>query len=524
MIYRFEQFELDREKVELRASGEVVPIEPQVFALLSYLVENRDRAVTKEELIDNIWDGRAISDSALSSRIKSARQALGDDGATQRTIRTLHRVGFRFVAEVRSGATRPMLTISAHEPAPAIEATPAAMLELSRPAIAVLPFRLVGIAGPYAAIADALPDELIAQLSRLRWLFVISRGSSFKFRGGDIDMSRVRGALNVRYCLSGVIELRGDDMTVTVELADTESTGVLWGEAFRAKVGGVHEVREEIVRAVVSALELQIPLNEARRARLQSPDKLDAWSAYHLGQQHMFRFNKADNAIATQLFERAVELEPTFARAYAGLSFTAFQDAFLHYVPDIADAATKARRYAENALEMDPLDPFGNFTMGRSFWLKGDLESSLPWLDRANTLNPNYAQGRYARAFTDPMLGNGLSGQEHADAAMALSPLDPLLYAMCAGRAFSHTVRGEHDDAVLWIDRARRSPGAHVLIDVIGVVMHGLRGDDAQARQCAAGAQSRAPGVSKDDFFRAFPFRDAAMRERFGAILTKYGF
>src|SRR6185295_20188886 len=135
---------------------------------------------------------------------------------------------------------------------------------------------------------------------------------------------------------------------------------------------------------------------------------------------------------------------------------------------DVEAATVDARRYAEMSLEHDPLDPFGNFTMGRSFWLRGDLESSLPWLDRANTLNPNYAQGRYARAFTDPFLGNGTSGQEHADVAMALSPLDPLLYAMLAARAFSHVVRDELDDASLWIDRARRSPGAHVLIDVIG--------------------------------------------------------
>jgi len=299
---------------------------------------------------------------------------------------------------------------------------------------------------------------------------------------------------------------------------------VIWGETFRIEVGGVHEVREEIQRAIINALELQIPLNEARRARWKPPEQLDAWSAYHLGLQHAFRFNKADNEAATSLFHRAAALEPTFARAYAGLSFTRFQDAFLHYDGSIETATADARRFAELSLEHDPLDPFGNFTMGRSFWLRGDLESSVPWLDRANTLNPNYAQGRYARAFTDPFLGKGESGQEHADAAMALSPLDPLLYAMQAGRAFSHAVRGQLDDAVLWIDRARRSPGSHVLIDVISTVLHGMHGDDAQARECAANARYRDPSISKDDFFRAFPVRDSDIRKQFGDMLTKYGF
>jgi len=523
MIYRFDQFELDTEKVELRGDGGVIALEPQVFALLLFLVENRERVVSKDEIVEKIWDGRSVSDSAVSSRIKSARQALGDDGVSQRFIRTAHRVGFRFVADVVMSAPRASVIVSAEQrTVPSIELT--STLDAMRPTIAVLPFRLVGVAGPYATIADALPDELIGQLSRLRWLFVIARGSSFRFRNPVADLAQIRAALNVRYCLSGVVEVRGDALTIAVELADTHDSGVIWGETFRINVGGVHEVREEIVRAIINALELQIPLNEARRARWKPPEQLDAWSAYHLGLQHAFRFNKADNDAATALFQRSVALEPTFARAYAGLSFTRFQDAFLHYDGDIEAATVDARRFAERSLEHDPLDPFGNFTMGRSFWLRGDLESSVPWLDRANTLNPNYAQGRYARAFTDPFLGMGESGQEHADAAMALSPLDPLLYAMQAGRAFSHAIRGQLDDAAFWIDRGRRSPGAHVLIDVIGAVLHGLRGDDARARECAAVARSRDPSLSKDDFFRAFPIRSADIRKQFGDMLTKYGF
>src|SRR5215813_11981719 len=324
MIYRFDQFELDTEKLELRGDGGVIALEPQVFALLVYLVENRDRVVTKDEIVEKIWDGRIVSDSAVSSRIKSARQALGDDGVSQRFIRTVHRVGFRFVAEVMKGAPG-AVSITVNQPGAGAEQ--GSTLDRMRPTIAVLPFRLVGVAGPYATIADALPDELIAQLSRLRWLFVIARGSSFRFRNPVADLSQIRDALNVRYCLSGVVEIQGATLTIGVELADTHDSGVIWGETFRVDVGGVHDVREEIVRAIINALELQIPLNEARRARWKPPEQLDAWSAYHLGLQHMFRFNKSDNDAATALFNRAVALEPTFARAYAGLSFTRFQDA-----------------------------------------------------------------------------------------------------------------------------------------------------------------------------------------------------
>lgn len=521
MIYRFERFELDTEKVELRDHGEIVAVEPQVFTLLLYLIANRDRVVSKDEIVSHVWEGRFVSDSAVSSRIKSARQALGDDGSAQRLIRTVHRVGFRFVGDV-SAASPARAALITEPAAPAELITP--QEAASRPAIAVLPFRLVGVGGPYATIADALPDELIAQLSRLRWLFVIARGSTFRFNSATSDMAQVRNALNVRYCLSGVVELRGKAMNVAVELSDTESGGVVWGENFRVDVDGVHDVREEIVSAVINALELQIPLNEARRARLKSPEHLDAWSAYHLGLQHMFRFNKTDNDIATGLFERAVAMEPDFARAYAGLSFTRFQDAFLHYVPDIDGAANLARRYAEQSLEHDPLDPFGNFTMGRSFWLKGDLESSLPWLERANTLNPNYAQGRYALAFAEPFLGNGERGQAHADAAIALSPLDPLLYAMRAARAFSHIVRGDYAEGARWVDLGARSPGAHKLIRLIAMTAHHLNGDDAQAQVYATAAREMDPTLSSADFFRAFPIRDAPTRKALSAALEKFGF
>jgi tetratricopeptide (TPR) repeat protein len=298
----------------------------------------------------------------------------------------------------------------------------------------------------------------------------------------------------------------------------------VWADRFQGSVGDVHEVREHIIRNVTSALELQIPLNEARRARMKRPEQLDAWSAYHLGLQHMWRFTKADNAVATGLFERALSLEPAFARAYAGLSFTHFQDAFLRYSGETSDEADRAFQYAEKSLELDPIDPFGNLTMGRAHWLRGDLEGSLPWLDRANTLNPNYAQAKYSRGWTEALLGRGVEGQSNVDVAMALSPLDPLLYGMLGVRAMSHIVLGEAANAALWGDRAARSPGAHVLIEMIAVAGHGLNNDEDRAKFWAQSARSRDASVTTTDFLQAFPFREDAVRKNIVKTLGKYGF
>ena len=178
VIYRFAGFELDLARVELRAEGRVRPLEPQVFALLALLVESRDRLVSRDEIIEKVWDGRVVTDAAVASRIKSLRQAIGDDGKRQDVIRTLHGQGFRFVAPVRA----------VQDPAPAQEAVRA---DAARPSIAVLPFRLVGDAGIWTAVTEALPDEIIIDLARLRWLLVTARGSSFRLRASDADIGEI---------------------------------------------------------------------------------------------------------------------------------------------------------------------------------------------------------------------------------------------------------------------------------------------------------------------------------------------
>ncbi|HEX2561440.1 winged helix-turn-helix domain-containing tetratricopeptide repeat protein [Phenylobacterium sp.] len=506
MIYRFGAFRLDAAACELRNAEAHVPMEPQVFALLRLLIENRHRLVGKDEIVDTVWNGRIVSEAAISSRVKSLRQALGDDGAAQRIVRTVPKMGFRFVAEVETDAG----------PEPAVGEAPAteASEPSSRPSIAVLPFSVLGGGPSAAALADALPHDLIAELSRLRWLFVIARGSTFRFRGAQGDLAAIRTALGAAYGLTGSVEVGERLMLLTVELSDTRDGGVIWSERFRAPPDAVHEIREQIVRAVIAALELQVPLIEARRARLTSPENLDAWAAYHLGLGHMYRFTADGAARAAELFRRAVELEPTFARAHAGLSFTHFETAFLSFTDAPGEAAALAQRAAETSLEHDPLDPFCNLVMGRVFWLRRDLEAGLPWLERAIALNPNYPQAKYSKAWTETLMGQGLEGRSGADEALRLSPLDPLAYGMLGVRALSHLVLDEPDQAAAWGERAARAPGAHALIHMIAAVGHSLAGDPASACRWAASARARKPGLSAEDFLAAFPFHDAAARRR----------
>jgi TolB-like protein/DNA-binding winged helix-turn-helix (wHTH) protein len=519
MVHVFESFELDAGTFELRRDGVCVAVEPQVLSLLFLLADNAHRLVTRDEIIDTVWNGRIVSESALSSRIKSARQSIGDDGLSQRLIRTIHGKGFRFVGL----DTVLRVTITVPGDAPIQVMTPLKKSQRGRPSIAVLPFTIRSPTDGGALMAMALPHDLITGLSRLHWLFVIARGSSFRFDAPNTDVRTVGKRLGARYCLTGTVGHGSGGISIVVELTDTQDRGVIWGESYDTPAERVHEIRASIIASVVAALEIQIPAHEAQAARLKSPEQIDAWAYYHLGLQQVFRFNRLDNEQAIVFFEQATTVEPGFARAVGGLSFAYFQNAFLGYGRDIKVDALKARRYAEQAMSIDALDPFSNFNMGRAHWLTGDVETSLGWLDRAINLNPNYAQGIYARAWSQMVLCRGVGAQQDADAAMLLSPIDPLYYAMVATRALSHLVQGEEHQAAIWADRAARSPGAHHLIGVIAVACHELDGSPDTAQAWADRVRRTSPAVSQAAFFRSFPFEGGIMKQRLASALAARG-
>jgi TolB-like protein/Tfp pilus assembly protein PilF len=526
MKYYFDGYVLDTDAFELKRHECRVAIEPQVFSLLKLLIENADRMVSKDQIIDEIWDGRPISDASIANRVKLAREAVGDDGKLQSKIRTVHGRGFRFIAEMTISAAPLAARFSSGK---ATEATSsddgsAAGLANTRPSIVVLPFQFLGPDDPNALLADAIPYDLIQALSCLRWLMVIARGSAFRFRGSAQDPVAVGQALGVRYLMAGSVEARGSDLVITTELSDTHTGGIIWSEQFVSSRDGVHQVRADIVTKVVSSMEIHIPLNEASQARLSVSENLDSWSNYHLGLQHMYRFTKGDNDAASNHFEQAIAQDPSFARAYAGLSFTNFQTAFLRYGPSRKEALADAHRLAERGVELDPLDPFANFTMGRSLMLHGELDDSVAWLDRAITLNPNYSQGHYSHAFADLLSGQTSASFPHLKTAIMLSPLDPLAYAMQAARSLSYVIDGAYEQAEKAGETAARTPGAHYLIDMIAVIACALNNSRENAEYWATNVRRRRPDANQSLFFASFPFSCTTTRQKIAGALTSCGF
>jgi TolB-like protein len=516
VIYRFDDFEIDTDRFELRRAGAVQKAEPQVFALLELLVSNADRLVTKDELNLRIWGGRVVSEAVVNSRIRSARAALGDDGKAQRLIQTVHKRGFRFVGSpVREDTAIKAVAADRAPGAAGAAAMPGV------PSIAVLPFQLISTNPRYELLADAVAHEVIVELSRLHWLFVIARGSSFRFRGADVDLGAASAVLGVRYFLTGSVAIDGRRSVVTAELSQAADQRVLWADRFEGAVDDLLALRLTIAARIVTALEVRIPMAEASRAAGVPTSNLDSWSAYHRGLWHMYRFNAHDNAIAEHMFGRAIAADPGFARAHAGLSFTHFQKAFVGYSKDTEGERRLARDHADKSMALDPLDPFANLTLGRAHLLVGDVEGALSWFDRSVELNPNYAFAIYNRALADALAGAGGSSEQGAMRAMALSPIDPLRYAMLTTRALSHIARDDYAAASVWAQKAVEAPNAHVQIRAVAAIAHELAGNRTAAERWAAALRQNDRGFTRETFFKALPFRDERTRAAMHAALDR---
>lgn len=518
-IFRFMDFELDQARFELRKNGARVHVQPQVLSLLILLVGHSERLVGKDEIIDKVWDGRIVSESAVAARIKAARKAIGDDGSSQTLIRTIHGKGFRFVGAVEYGvqpfnagptSLQPMAQV-ARPTAPIPHAPPDTRDGL--PSIAVLPFALAGEPGAHAIIADALSADIIMDLSRLPWLFVIARGSSFRFRGVDTDPVAVGRALRIGYCLTGSIELTGGRAVVSAALVDARDGGTLWAETYRGAVSELQEMRPDIEAHVVAALEVYIPRNEVRIARARPAAELDAWASFHLGLDHMYRFTRADNACAARLFDQSLDSDPYFSRALGGLSFTHFQNAFLGFTPDPAPDRDAAQRLAHRAVEADRTDPFACFNLGRSLWLRGRLDESIGWFDNSMRLSPSFAQGIYNRGLVGTMAGHGARADADLALALELSPLDLLAYAMVSSRALAQVQLQDYERAADLGARAAMMPGAHKHIALIAATTAHLAGRKVDAHHWLEQARRADPALGAQQFFRSFPFAATHARD-----------
>jgi TolB-like protein len=262
--YIFENYAFDTDRRELHRGEDLVSIGPQVFDMLDYLIRNRERVVSKDELIKAIWDGRTVSEAALTTRMNAARSAVGDSGEEQRLIKTLPRKGFRFVGPVLetqvAGSVAPKSNgVELPKPTPSPpDKAPVAMSSPPRLSIVVLPFTNLGGGPKQDHFVDGITESLTTDLSRIAGSFVIARNTAFTFKGKAIDARKLGTELNVRYVLEGSLQLGGNSLRTNVQLIDVETRHHLWAERFDKPVTDLFDMQDEIVSRLANALDAQL--------------------------------------------------------------------------------------------------------------------------------------------------------------------------------------------------------------------------------------------------------------------------
>ncbi|HUI94908.1 MAG TPA: winged helix-turn-helix domain-containing tetratricopeptide repeat protein [Xanthobacteraceae bacterium] len=504
MQFLFADHTLDTAKRELRHGSLAVAVEPQVFDLLVHLVENRDRVVSKDDLIASVWGGRIVSDSTLTSRINAARRALGDSGEAQKLIRTIARKGLRFVADVRTraddGRSAPAAPASElHEPARA--ATP------DRPVIAVLPFLNMSGDPEQEYFSDGISEDIITALSKLRWFFVIARNSSFTYKGKAVHIRQVADELGAGYVLEGSVRKAGDQVRITAQLNDVATGSHLWAERYDRGLSDVFAVQDEITEAIVAAIEPQLYAAENFRAKRKPPDSMDAWDLVMRALSHYWRVTRQDNVVAQALLEKAIAIDPAYGQAHSVLAATHTFSAHMGW----AEMATPlAERAALAAIHADSEDPWAHYALACVYMYTRRFDDALAEFELALRLNPSFslAQGYYG--LTLAYRGCWHEGDEAARRALRLSPRDPFSAVYYGISAYCQFVGRNYEEAMRLAREGVRQRGDFTGAHRVLTAAAAMAGKADIARAALQELRRVQPGISLAWIASNIPIRQAA--------------
>ncbi len=511
MPFTFGDCVLDPDRRELSRRSEVVAIGPQVFDLLLYLVEHRERVVSRDNLLETVWNGRIVSESTLASHINAARKAIGDSGQEQRLIRTVVRKGFRFVAEVKE-APAPSGTETLRSDATASSEDAAEALVLpDKPSIAVMPF--LNLSGDPAQdyFIDGVVEDIASALSRIRWMFVIARNSSFTYKGRAVDVKQVSRELGVRYVLEGSMRKAANRVRITGQLIDATTGAHIWGERFEGTLDDIFELQDEISASVVGAIVRQLEQAEIERAQRKPTSSLDAYDSYLRGRAYLNLGTRAAVDEGLFFFYKAIELDPDFASAHAMAAWCYFWRKVNGWMIDRSAEVAEGTRLARRAVELGKEDAVALTRGGHALaHLARDLELSISLVDRALALDPNLAAAWFLGGFLRTERGDPDGAIEYFARAMRFSPLDPEMFRMQAGMALAHLFARRFDAASSWAEKAYRELPSFLMVVGIIAASHALAGRSVEARQAMSQLRHLDPSLRVSSLPDWLPIRRPA--------------
>jgi TolB-like protein len=507
MLLRFGDCLLDPERRELKRASGAVAIGPQVFDLLLYLIENRARVVSKDDLLDAVWRGRIVSESTITSHINAARTAIGDSGQAQALIRTVARKGFRFVGDVTEvspeAGDRGRSTPDRAPPLP------------DKPSIAVLPFVNMSGDAEQDYFADGMVEDITTALSHIRWLFVIARNSSFTYKGKAQDVTQIGRDLGVRYVLEGSIRRAANRVRITGQLVDAETGGHLWAERYEGALDDVFELQDRITESVVGAIAQELERAEIERAKRKPTENYDAYDYFLRGMASFHAGGPEGVDHAVSCFRKAVALDPDYASAYGMAAWCLFWRRLNGWSADRAQDTAEGAQLARRAVDLGKNDAVALTRGGHALaHFTRDLDTGIDFLDKALVLNSNLGAAWFLGGYLRIWRGEPDEAIERLEHAMRLSPLDPEMFRMRAGVAMAHLIAGRFDAARTWAEKAFRDVPLFGLAAAAIAASCALAGRMDEARRAMVDVRRLDPGLRLATLGEWLPFRrpeDAAL-------------
>ena len=496
-------------RVGLMRGDREVHLTPKALALLSFIAGRPGEVIAKQELFGAVWPDVAVGDAALVTCIQELRKALADNARRPRYIETVHRRGYRFVGKIAPGGK------------PVVELTPALSLP-DKPSIAVLPFDHMSGDPEQEYFTDGMSEDLITGLARIHWLFVIARNSTFVYKNRAVDVKQVARELGVRYVLEGSVRRAGTRLRISAQLVDAVTGGHHWAERYDRQLGDIFAVQDEITESVAAAIEPRVLAAEGIRTLSRSASDLGAWGLVARAQTHFWRMTKADCGTAIAALDHAAAAHPDYAPARSLLGFCRVFAAHMGWNNRERDLIA-GREHAARAIALDDRDPWGHIALGYWALMERRTEECIAAFRRALDFNPNSASAH-------AHLGHGLafSGRDreaivHAQHAIRLSPLDPMIALFLGSIAVAHYTAGRYAAAIEYTTQAARLrpgfQGAHRL-RCASLAQAGRIGD---ARACLATVQREQPQLSLDWIRTYVPYQTPELIERFLDGMRKAG-
>lgn len=494
MNFKFVDFSIDTDRLELMAGDELIPLQPQAFSLLIFLIENADRVVPKDEIIETVWQGRIVSDGTLNARINALRRALNDDGVSQSVIKTFPRQGFRFMATLQ-GAEPETVAPSLHAPA-------------SHASIAVLPFVNIGADQEQEYFADGLTEDLITDLSKIRDLFVIARNSSFSYRGSPKNVVQIGQELAVGHVLEGSVRKAGNRIRINAQLIDATNGGNVWAERYDRDVQDIFALQDEITGKIVLALQVSLTSGPVTN---RSTLSVEAYELSLKGRAKFFMFSPETNRESISLFEQALAIDPDFSDAWAGQVFP-YQSGWSFAWPGYDDGLKVAAEKVQRALELAPNSSLANSRYG---WVQTFLRNpsgAIKAFEKALEIDPNNADTHFW--FSDAL---NYAGQPERAIEVAMTGLkfDPVappnaLHHIAHGHFLSGNLAAAEEYEWRAIRMAPSFPPARIVMSAILVEAGRLD----EAREQVADLLAIDPDYSFQRFDERYPYHDKEHHRR----------